>query len=110
MSDLGIKGKDLVHKKKGVIFSCKNEINKILEDDDHIYLLFFSRDKKPNNVLCIDQSGNIVWEIDAVGWVGNATFANIYEKDGKLFAGAWNGLECVVDRKTGRVIDKIFMK
>ena len=110
MSDLRIDDKDLVREKKGVIFSCENKIKEILEDGEHIYLLFFSRDKKPNNVLCIDQSGNIVWEIDAVGWVRNTTFANIYEEEGKLFAGAWSGFECEVDRKTGRVLNRIFLK
>jgi hypothetical protein len=110
MSNLRIEGKDLVRPDKGVVFSCKGKIEKMLVSGDFIYLLFDSGYDKPNNVLCIDQSGNIVWEIDAVGWVGNTTFANIYEKDGKFFAGAWSGLECEVDRKTGRVLNKIFMK
>ena len=110
MSDLRIEGKDLVRPEKGVVFSCKGKIEKMLVSGDFIYLLFDSGFEKPNNILCIDQSGNIIWEIDAVGWVRNTTFANIYEEEGKLFAGAWSGFECEIDRKTGRVLNRMFLK
>jgi hypothetical protein len=110
MSDLRIDDKDLVREKKGIIFSCKNKIKKTLEDGEHIYLLFFLRDKKPNNALCIDQSGNIVWQIDESALLGKTIFANIYEKDGKLFVTTWSGFTCEINKKTGRVISKIFTK
>jgi hypothetical protein len=110
MSDLRIEGKDLVDPVKGVVFSCENKIKKMLEEDGFIYLLLFSMEEKSNNVLCVDLSGNVVWKIDAVDWVGKTAFANIYEKNGKLYAGAWSGFECEIDRKTGRILNKIFMK
>ena len=110
MSDLRIEGKDLIHPDKGVVFSAKTKIKEMLEDKGYIYLLVISEDKKPNNVLCVDQSGNVVWQIDALDWVGKTTFAGIYEEQGKLYAGTWSGFESEVDRKTGRVLNKIFMK
>jgi len=110
MNELTIKGKDLVRSGWGIVFSGKDEIKKILERNGFVYLLFDSEDEIPNNALYVDQSGNIVWKIDAIGWVKNTTFSNIFEKEGKLFVTTWSGFTCEINKKTGQVISKIFTK
>ena len=110
MNELTIKGKDLVRAGWGIVFSGKDEIKKILERDGFVYLLFDSEDETPNNALCIDQSGNIVWQIDASALLGKTIFANIFEKEEKLFVTTWSGFTCEINKKTGQVISKIFTK
>ena len=110
MSDFKINGKELVLAGKGTIFSGGDNIDKILEADGCVYLLFISDIQKPNNVCCIDLSGNIIWKMDASSLLGRTTFANLYEENGKLLVNSWSGFECEVDRKTGKVIGKTFLK
>lgn len=110
MNEFAIEGKNLVRLGKGIVFSGKDEIKKILERDGFVYLLFDSEDEIPNNALCVDLSGNIVWQMDASALLGKTIFANIYENEGKLFVNTWSGFTCEINRKTGQVISKIFTK
>ena len=70
MNDLKIEGNKIVRPDNTIVFTCEKEIKEIIEEGKKIYVLVFQEDRKekisgiPNNVLCIDLSGQIIWCIE----------------------------------------------
>lgn len=75
---------------------------------DNMIIVMLRPDKTfLNNVVGIDFTGNICWEIP---YVGTMAFCNIYFDEGELVAGNWSGMHYYLNPETGEIKKSVFLK
>jgi outer membrane protein assembly factor BamB len=62
-----------------------------------------------SNVYCLTKDFELVWSAELPGQ--DDVYANpIVPTSGGLFCAAWGGMDCTLDRETGRILQKVFTR
>jgi hypothetical protein len=93
-------------------FFGNTPIKKIVVDKNcmHILLYYYEFDQKeyPSNILCINNNLDIKWYAELPDKNDIYTNLNMIEKN--IVGYTWNCWECIINKDTGKIIDKKFTK
>ena len=90
------------------------EIVKVIHFDDGYCVLLHTNTKKcRDNVFFINADGTIRWQIEPFAYVEKPKYTgytNIWAKDDELHVFMFDGFDCHIDPKTGKILSRDFVK
>jgi hypothetical protein len=95
-----------------LIFTAPGNILKYITDSDRIYVLVDNTHLgSDRNVFSYDMNGSLLWQVDEIDKLHSRNyFTSIYIKSNDLYAYNINGLEAVIDKLTGKILDKTLIR
>jgi outer membrane protein assembly factor BamB len=113
--DFMVDGNNLVDAQKKTIIKLQQPIDKFFTEENKIYVLLRGYVSRGNyirgNVWCFDLSGNRLWESEEIkSPTAFDSYSNAYIKNQKLFAVSGSGYRVELDKNTGKILYKEFLK